>query len=98
MNPKAELRMNLYLEGKRAYKAGAQCPYSDCRRGTWQKGFNAAKDQDNVYPSLEEIVCNSVFCADEVGYINELSNYDFLLLISRALKNSGFVLKTKDQS
>lgn len=44
MTPEAELRMRIYQEGQRAFSSGARCPYIDWRRGTWKKGYDAAKE------------------------------------------------------
>lgn len=39
----ARLRMKVYREGQCAHNSGAECPYTDWRKGTWAKGFQAAK-------------------------------------------------------
>ena len=43
MSPDAELRMNVYQEGQRAYRSGVPCPYSDWRATTWAKGYAAGE-------------------------------------------------------
>jgi hypothetical protein len=43
MSPDAELRMNVYQEGQRAYRSGVPCPYSDWRAKTWAKGYAAGE-------------------------------------------------------
>ena len=43
MSPDAELRMNVYQEGQRAYRSGVSCPYSDWRAKTWAKGYAAGQ-------------------------------------------------------
>jgi hypothetical protein len=43
MTPDAKARMDVYQEGQRAYRSRATCPYVDWRKGTWGKGFEAAK-------------------------------------------------------
>jgi hypothetical protein len=43
MTPDAALRMAVYQEGQRStHLTPDQCPYSDWRKGTWNKGRNAA--------------------------------------------------------
>ena len=44
MSPEAQLRMEVYQQGQRAFNAGTACPYTDWRAGTWQKGRQAAAD------------------------------------------------------
>lgn len=44
MSPDAQLRMQVYQEGQRAYRSGAHCPYTDWRAKTWAKGRAAAED------------------------------------------------------
>lgn len=44
MTPDAELRMEVYQEGQRAFGVGGICPYTDWRAGTWWKGYTAAKE------------------------------------------------------
>lgn len=38
------LRMKVFREGQLAFSSGATCPYTDWRVGTWNKGWNAAKE------------------------------------------------------
>lgn len=54
MSPDAQLRMEVYQEGQRAFNAGTPCPYHDWRAGTWGKGYAAAKkyaEQDRYDPT-----------------------------------------------
>lgn len=44
MSPDAQLRMQVYQEGQRAYLSGAHCPYADWRAKTWSKGRAAAAE------------------------------------------------------
>jgi len=43
MKADAELRMNVYQEGQRAFNARTPCPYTDWRAKTWEKGRAAAQ-------------------------------------------------------
>ena len=43
MQPDAQLRMQVYQEGQRAFNSGAACPYTDWRAGTWAKGRAVAE-------------------------------------------------------
>jgi hypothetical protein len=43
MTPQAQLRVDVYQEGQRAFNSGVQCPYHDWRWGTWNKGYEAAR-------------------------------------------------------
>jgi hypothetical protein len=56
MKPDAELRMKVYQEGQHAYNAGLACPYTDWRKGTWTKGWQAAKDYNEQLDRLEQPV------------------------------------------
>ena len=55
MSPEAELRMSVYQEGQRAFNSRELCPYTDWRKGTWTKGFEAAKAYHNKYMTAEVI-------------------------------------------
>jgi hypothetical protein len=54
MSPDAELRMNVYQEGQRAFNAKTYCPYTDWRAGTWLKGYTAAKVHNEKAFRFEE--------------------------------------------
>lgn len=47
MSPDAMQRMKVYQEGQRAFNSGQECPYSDWRAGTWEKGRAAAEKYEN---------------------------------------------------